>query len=262
MHNINPLIFSKLGFTNNQVSLYIGFLENPNKTIAQVAKVIKMDKSSAYKASIDLINWGLLIPYPQTKGTIYKIGNPKILEDIYQEKLDDIKNVKINLDNIIHNLKNYKNERSAQIKVESGLEAHLKSMENSLKIKNSVIKEIFNLNTSIFKVPAYNDYVLKFVKRRLKQNISIKQLEVPARHKPLSSIMKTTPNLLKEIRQLPSEISSNNNIRIFEPKTIEILSFDLNQEFLVITIKDPFIVEMFTSFFDYIWKRSKEIHKM
>lgn len=259
---MDATILKRLGLTNNQSKIYLGFLKHGEKMASEIARKLSMDKSSAYRAVYQLDKKGLLTRKPRKRGTTYTAASPHVLKDLHNDKKLEIKKQSKRLNKFIKKLTTQAEmeQRKTYIKVEKGIDAHISAMEESLQNSEKIIRERWHLENPIFKNKKYSKYVFKFIKRRVKKKIQLKYL---ASWKDKSTIfdpiMKTSNKFLKEVRIIPGDIDDKNNLRIYDD-TVEIISFDKKDEFIVITIKDEYIADLMKKMFDFIFDRGTIYH--
>lgn len=250
-----------LGLTQNEIDIYSGFLKFGEKTAAAMSRLLNMDKSSTYRAVENLVEEKLLVEYPKKKGTTYVAANPEVLEQIYKNKLIELKSKKNVLDEFIVDLKKEtaSKNRSTYIKVEKGLGALRRTMDDALESKEKLIRERFRTDHRFFEDEGHVKWVVAHAKRRVKNGVRIKQLEAEkVNWEKFDDVMYAHKKFLKELRMLPRAFDDMNSFRIWDD-TINIVSFDDNDEFIVITIKDKFVAQLMKNMFDFIWERSKSV---
>ena len=72
-------------------------------------------------------------------------------------------------------------------------------------------------------------------------------------------VMTDTKKYLKEIRRMPPDAKmAENSLRIWD-NTVNIISEDENREFIIVTIKDRFLVKLMKDMYDFMWNRSKPV---
>lgn len=248
-------IWDKLDLTKNDVKLYSAVLESPNLTIAEIARKIKMDKSSAYMASNHLVEKNLIIPTFNERNTTYKAVSPVNLKSIYRLKLEEYKAEENLLDEFIKKLSQSSNAHNSYISITSGLEAYKLMMEESLSSKEKLIREkVVNFHRYVDK--KYVDYVKEeYVPQRVKKKIFMRQVEYKIAQKddPLFEIMTNQKAFLKQIKYTNDEIAWEYSLRIWD-NTVNL--FKAEQEGLtIITIKDPAVAALMKAMYDFIWKR-------
>jgi sugar-specific transcriptional regulator TrmB len=256
-----PHVLEELGLTENEIKLYQGYLESPKLTVAEVARKISMDKSSAYRAAENLEKLGLMISTPQTKGTTFIPTSPDNLNELIERRKLALDQQKDSLGEYIKTIKEkYSVGRMVNIKVSSGLKALQLAMTKSLNTKEKLIRERFRGGHRMFSEKQHLKFVLDYAHERSARGIKILQLEHTTIFDihDIKEIMANQSEFLKEVRLLPSDFDDLNSIRIWDDVT-DIVSYDDKGEFIVITIQDKFITEMMKNMYDFIWDRSKVI---
>jgi len=258
---MNTTTLTQLGLTQNESSVYLAFLKHKEKTSAEIARLLNMDKSSCYRAVEELVEKGLLITVPKKRGTTHTAVSPKVLKELFHLKLFAFKQQESELDRFVDSLvKQDESKRSTFIKVESGIQAIRNGMDQNLEaaIKTkTIIKEFYRLSFPYFQDVEHKKWVNEFAKRRIGANISTRAIVDFAGKTVFSGLMKTDEKLLKEIRLMPEEFKGLYGIRISGDVT-HIISFDKDQNYIDITIKDTYVTLLMNSLFDFMWERSEK----
>lgn len=242
-----------LGLTENDFTVYSSFLKHGEMSAAELSRKIKMDKSSAYRAVENLTHLGLLIKISKNNISVYQASSPEVMKEIYTSR-------KTQLDLLIEGLKNENasSTRATFMTIEKGLDSLRFRMDESLDSKEKFIREKFNDKFRFFEDPEHVKYVIKYAKERVRRGIKIIQLEESdwAVDNRFEDVMVDTKKYLKEIKRLPMDAKlGENSLRIWDD-TINIISEDGSNEFIVITIKDKFVVKLMKDMFDFMWNRS------
>lgn len=252
-------ILTKFGLTYNDSIVYKGFIDWPNSTAADMARLLRLDKSSTYNAVEHLKEKGLLIPRGGLKGLEYFPANPEVLKSLVRERETALKVETEKLNDLIKNLKDKNtNLRSTLMTVEYGLDAHMKRMEESIVTNNEKqIRESFKRH-KFFDNKEYREYVKNYATKRVKKKIKMKQIvsNISEQSSDFYEIMNDHKKFLKEVRIRPIELDDENSIRIYDD-TVNIISYGYEDEFIVITIKDKFVAEMMKNWFDFIYSFSE-----
>jgi len=257
---MNPILV-QLGLTPNESQVYLTYLKHKEKTAAEIARIIHMDKSSCYRAVESLVEKGLLITIPRLRGTTHTTASPEILKELFQNKKNELKSQENQLNEFVQKIiKDTKTKRNTYIKVEQGIQAIRDNMDRNLEAAistNKIIKEQYCLSFPYFKDKEHVSWVNDFARRRIKAGVSIRQIVDFADKQVFSPIMKTDNKLLKEIRLMPEEMKGLYGLRI-SGDISNITSFDNKKNYIVITIKDTYVALLLNSMFDFIWKRSEK----
>lgn len=258
---MNNAILEQIGLTANESSVYLAFLKHKEKTAAEVARILHMDKSSCYRAVESLVEKGLLFTIPHTRGTTHTACSPEVLKELMNVKKHELQKEEGLLNDFVGKLlKESEHKRTTFIKVEKGIQAVRDSMDVSLNaaiLGDKMIKERYRLDYPYFKDKEHVVWVNDFARRRIKAGVSIQQMVNFADQDVFAPIMKTDNHLLKEIRLTPPNMKDMHGLRI-AGNTVVIISFDDKQDYIVITIKDKFVAELMEGLFDFIWERSEK----
>lgn len=252
-------LFQTLGLTQNESDVYLTFLKYKQKTAAEIARILHMDKSSCYRAVDALVARGLLLTIPRKRGTTHTAVSPNVLKELYNQRINELKSQETELDRFVTQLlKQDESRRSTFIKVETGIEAIRNGMEQNLEAaenSNKMIKEFYRLSFPYFQDKEHAKWVNDFAKRRITSGVSIRQIVDFADLKIFEPIMKTDKKLLKEIHLMPKEMKGLYGVRISGDIT-HIISFDKQQNYIDITIKDTYVTLLMNSLFDFMWEHS------
>ena len=252
-------ILTKIGLTENEANVYLSFQKKGEKTASFIAKMINMDKSSCYRAVESLVSKSLLIAIPKKRGTTYSAASPKLLKELLAQKEQQLEQEKGALDMFVKSLLTDSEERATSIHIEKGIEAVRNAMDATLEaaIRNKTfIRERYRLNAPYFQDPVHNDWVTNvFFKKRIKSGIAIKQIVDFSDNHVFDPIMKTDQKLLKEIHLMPNSVTDPNSMRV-AGDFVTITSFDKQNDYIVITIKDKYVAALIESMFDFMWEHT------
>ena len=258
------IILEQIGLTQNESGVYLSFLKHKEKTAAEIARVLKMDKSSCYRAVDSLVEKKLLITIPRLRGTTHSAVSPEVLKELLNQKKRELANQEHDLTQLINQLSHeFFDKRSTFIKVEKGIQAIRNGMDRNLEAAiagDKMIKEQYRLSFPYFKDKEHAAWVNEFLKRRIKAGVSIRQIVDFAGNDDFAPIMKTDKKLLKEIRLMPKEMKGLHGLRI-SGDIVTIISFDERKDYIVITIKDKFVAQLINTMFDFVWERSDKYGK-
>ena len=256
---MNPIL-KQLGLTENESKVYLAYLKHEQKTAAEIARSLHIDKSSCYRAVENLIEKGLLLTIPRRRGSTHTSASPEVLKELLNIKKHELVKEEDMLNDFVKKLlKETGSKRTTFIKVEKGIQAIRDSMDVSLKAaveSNKIIKERYRLEYQYFKDKEHVAWVNNFARRRIRAGVSIRQMVNFAGQDVFAPIMKTDKSLLKEIRLTPTDMKDMHGLRL-SGDTAVIISFDEKNDYIVITIKDKFVKELMEGLFDFVWERSE-----
>lgn len=252
-------ILGKLGLTENESRLYLGVLNNPEQSGAQMARILKMDKSSSYRALDKLNQMGLVRSSIKDREIVFTAANPSTLKDLLKHKKLDLELTAGHLDELIESIEvNKKEDRNLLITVEYGIDAMINRIEESLDSNEKMIREMYRKH-DFFDDPEYVEYIKRYAKKRVDKKILIRQLDDDMEEfsKLFKGMLDDKPKPYKETRRKPIEIDNYTSLRIWD-NTTNFISYDDKGDFLIMTINDKYITALVKSMYDYIWERSKK----
>mgnify|MGYP002624078364 CR=1 FL=1 len=256
-------ILQQLGLTENEQIVYETYLTHPEITAAEVSRIADMDKSSAYRAVERLEQLGALISNPQQKGTTYTPASPEFLRELLIKEKKLLESKEDLLERYIQESEQTYDKalRGTTIRVETGVKAIQKAMDESLDSKEKLIRERFRGNHRIFEQnPWHRRYVVHYANQRVEKGVKILQLEHTSMFdlEDFREIMTKHNKYNKEVRLLPHGFDDMNSLRIWDD-TFNLVSFDENDDFIIITIKDKYVAQFMKNQYDFVWERSEPL---
>lgn len=252
-------VLTLFGFTENEQNVYVGIYKNPLSTGSDIARKLRMDKSSTYKAIESLSTQGFLISSEGKRGIVYQAVSPESLKELYTKKKLQLEHDKGNLDEFVRKLvERDENSRSFSFVVEHGVEAFKMRMNESLSCKEKLIRERWDYHPAF----ASEDYVRfadEYAHRRVELGIYMRSSNShnDKVYEAFKRVLRDKKKRLKEVRITPGAIQDTNIMRIWD-ETVNILSFDDKDDFIVVTIKDKYLAEMMKNYYDFVWNYSEE----
>jgi len=254
-------LLEKIGLTANESAVYLAFFKLKERTAAEIARTLHMDKSSCYRAVEELVKKGLLVTNPKKRGTTHSAVSPEVLKELMQTKKQELIIQEDFLNSYVEKLISENNtERKTYIKIEKGIEAVRNAMDRELEEASNtdkIMRERYRIeNNPAFMSVEHIEWIKDYANRRVKAGVHIKQLFNPEKIDIVPSLMHNSKKLLKELRIMPKEVQATSGFRLAGDITC-IISFDKNNDFIVVTFFDRFITELIKSMFDFIWIRSE-----
>lgn len=252
-------ILTQFGFTENEHKVYVGIYKNPLSTGSDIARKLRMDKSSTYKAVESLMTRGFLVSSEGQRGVVYEAINPESLKELYSTKKLQLEHDKGILDEFVKNLSDRDaGSRSFNIVVEHGVDAFKIRMNESLSCKEKLIRERWDYHPEF----ADEDYVRfadEYAHKRVELGIFLRTSNShnDKVYQAFKRVLHDKKKRLKEVRITPETIQDTNIMRIWD-ETVNILSFDGKEDFIVVTIKDHYLAEMMKNYYDFVWSRSEK----
>lgn len=256
----------KLGFTENEIIIYLFLLKKGLSTGNSVYVENSLDKSSAYEALNNLQRKGVVYTTGKLRNQKFGAVDPIILNELLNTKENELKKIKNDLGSIIDNLsdvakQSYKNRNIRIIDGKQGFKtwayARLEAPKGSVirDISSDELQQTFALTKD-----EYKEYSLDMPVVRAQKGIFMhglmKKSDIEKEIVP-KSINKSDPAFLKEVRLLPESIKLDCSLVTFHNST----SFLRNKdgEFFGLIIEDTFITSLLNSLIDFIWDTSPKI---
>ncbi len=248
---------TRFGLTENEEKVYVGIYQNPLSTGAAIARKLHMDKSSAYKAVDGLQDKGLVLVSDGKNGWVYEAVAAQTLRDLYTNQKLQLEQDNQKLEQFIGRLQTGENNRQISLVVEKGFGVFKRRMTESLDCKEKLIRERWGYHPFTVR-PEYVAFVTEYAHLRINRGIFLQELDMELEqiHSVYKGFLKDSKKSLKEVRSQAGEMADKNFLRIWD-NTINILSFDGNGDFVVVTIKDQYLSSMMKNLYDFVWERSE-----
>lgn len=260
INNTNSL--EKLGLTINEITIYTYLLRKGVSSGKEIYQDTELDKSSAYEALANLQNKQLIYVIGQTRNQKFGPVSPEKLEELIHHKQQELDQVKTDVNTFISSIdeiakQSYKNKN---IRIFDGDQGFLNWSRARLEgPNNTLIRTLGSYNLHAQYIKNYDtEYSQEQVKLRLAKGIPIKALvkkeDLKTRN---TSLNKTDPKLLKEVRLLPDDFELVASLATFGHNT-SFLRRKENQ-FFGLVIDDKLITALVNSLFDQIWANCKSV---
>jgi sugar-specific transcriptional regulator TrmB len=232
-----------LGLDDKEIDLYLAALSLGESNMTELAKMAKVNRSTAYFIFKDLEAQGLLGSYKTKRGEKYVATQPEALIQKAEKNLSDLKSTLPQL----HALINKDGINKPKLTYYEGKEGYIAAISDSLNKHGAILRHIGSL-TEAHKV--YKDYDLNYyLPTRIKNNIFIRCLYTPDQNYNIKN--RDHQKELREIRYLPSEFIFNTATLIYENKIVITSS---HKELISVVIESKDIAESEKSKFDLMWQ--------
>jgi len=232
-------ILQEMGFDSKETDIYLVLIQNPLSTILKISKKTNIDRTTIYDICKRLINKGIVSSVKKNKTNHYKALSPEELLNFFKEKFNSLKNIVPYL----NNLKNSNNEL---------LENELFQGKNGIK---SVIKDFLKApcDYKVIGIRKEHEMLLEYftnqVINRLNE-LSIKETAIIEKGESFIKLKKGSYRYLNDkISPLATFIYGNT-----------VIFFIWKEPYYAIKIKNKDFANFQESYFDLLWKNSKEIN--
>jgi sugar-specific transcriptional regulator TrmB len=237
----------ELGFTTNEIKVYIALTKMGEAKAVEIAKKIELPRTTVISLLNKLSNENYLTTNKYRGTTYYWIESPKTISATLESKMA----IANQLNSLLTGL--YRTEAhfpAAQV------------YDSKTSIKQFIVKTLSNLpkKSVYFTIDSpgaanyakiYSDHVRKILYQQKKKKGIITQTLIP-----YGSFKQILPFKLKEqliqIRELPQGVEFTSSLWLIEDK---IIHFSGNPPFLVV-LKHEKIVQSLKSLYDFLWETS------
>lgn len=250
-------ILTKFGLTENEEKVYVGIYQHPLLTGAAMARKLHRDKSSTYKAIESLQEKGLVLVSDGKNGWVYEAVAAETLRNLYTNQKLQLEQDNQKLEQFIGSLNTSESNRDISMVMEKGFEKFKQRMTESLGCQEKLIRERWGYHPFTVK-PEYVAFVTEYAHLRINRGIFLRELDMDLEqiHGVYKGFLKDSKKSLKEVRSQAGEMADKNFMRIWD-NTINILSFEGDGDFVVVTIKDQYLSSMMKNLYDFVWERSE-----
>lgn len=256
MSNLKSL--EKLGLTKNQIEIYKFLLRNGSLPAPEIVNGMGMDKSSVYRALKALEDFGLVEVSGLIRNQIFHPMHPKKLEDVYKERIEEIKSTKSDIDLFIKDIDQFAKEHYKQnnIQVYEGSDGYRAWMYERLEGDHNLIQELSTTKFIKKLDKGYTDFMDEFIPKRIKKGIWVNGITFSQDEIP-DEFDRSDTKKLKEYRNYPEEEETNAAFCVFGEKLGYFTTVD--NKFIGIYINDRFIAHLAKRMFNVIWDSSAPI---
>ena len=236
---INEL--KEFGLNDNEIQIYLELLKQKSSTASNLAKLSKINRTTAYLELENLMKLGLVSYIIKNSKRYYQTSSPNKLIEILDSKKAKIESVLPQLKSLHQVIEPFK------IEVFEGKEGIKTFYQDILNNAKEVLA--FGVTGKAMEILefAYPHFLKKFMKANIKEkalaNISAKKKMGPH------------PRTHLKIKYLPEEYNAEVTTIIYNDK-IAIQSLQKENIYVVI-IKDKLLYETYKNYFNFMWKIAK-----
>lgn len=255
-YNVNTTeTLQQIGFTNNEISIYLYLLDNGPHKGRDLVAATKLEKSSVYKAISSLISQGVITSTGSTRNQVFFCTSIAEVLAKFDEKQHKLEQSKIAFQHIATELERssaqvYKADAINVFKGSLGVTQYHKELLNHGATHLYTFASTQTQHTVIHSAE-YKKMNKWFVPERVSRNIHISVLFDAATMPDHFDV--SNASLLKECRQLPYHISMPSVMTVSDYAVF--FSTVKQSKFWGIEIKDPTISGLLKSMFSVLWSQ-------
>ena len=231
-------VLEKLGFSPNEIKVYIALNSHGSTKAGKVAKIAHIDRSSCYNALNTLLEKGLASYVSIGKVKWFQATGPKRLLDYLKEQEEDVKSILPKLDELHKATK-----IEGQVRLFKGIKG-IKTIFLDI-IKEKKDNYVFGSEGKFSeKMP---EFALQFDRLKKENNIRTKLL--------LRKGRKELDKKTSEYRYVPNISESSAVTNIYGDKIAIIIWTDEPEG---IIIENSAAAKAYKSYFDFMWSKAKD----
>lgn len=247
-------IFTNLGLTPEQATIYQSLLENGPQGASSLAKTTSVQRTYIYNISKQLLSLGLIKEEKRGKTTVFTALSPDYLLNLAETQKIKVEQARISLESILPDLKKKYavSETKPVVTYYEGLEGIKKVYLDTLKDQQPIYALV---QTSAVDPDVYSWVTQTYVKRRVQAKIPVQA--IVSSGKKTETYERLNEIELRETRVISSEeFPFEHEINIYGSK-LAIINHRKGEKLLGIIIDNPIIAKTFKSWFDLTWKNLK-----
>lgn len=239
-----PYELEYLGFTPNEVKVYLTLLRIGRAQAGQLAKEARLERTSTYNALKRLIQEGLVASVIEANKQVFSPASPNKIIDIFKEKEERASLLIPQLEEMQKGEREKENIKKFQ--GYQGIKTVLNDILRSCK-KGEEYLVIGSEGQLSQRLPTFAEiFVARKDKKRLKSRLLVRE-----------NVQGRKMSKYTQVRYLPPEIVSQTNINIYANKVALILWSEKPE---AIIIDDKATARTFKAYFEFMWQNAKKEH--
>lgn len=175
-------VLEKLGLDRKDVEVYLTILKLGPSSLRKAAEATGINRGTVYNVLKKLMEQGLITFHKQDKQRYYVASDPSNLEAFVEEQISSLKDTKIELKEVLPELKSFYNDAGAKPKVQyfegqKGVKKVLKDLLETLGNKPKKERNYKVYSTDEVKSFLYECYP-NFTDERIKANIEVEVISL------------------------------------------------------------------------------------
>ncbi len=249
---MDEMIFEKLGLTRGETKVYLALNKLGESTIGPIGKESKVSKSKIYDILDKLIQKGLVGYITKDSTKLFTAHDPHMIFEVIDGKERELQDTKKQVREILPQLmlqrSNFSAKRTAEIC--EGFQG-IKAIREELMLSLKANDELLVLGAPKIANEKWEGWLLDFHKRRIERKVKMRII-YNANAREFGEIR--TKMKLTKVRYLSNQLGPN-WVDIFPDA---VLFGMVLQSPLAFVVRDKELVNSFRSYFDILWKNSKD----
>jgi len=229
-----------LGFTSNEVKVYLTLLGIGRSQAGRIAKECRLERTSTYNALQRLIKDGIVSYVIESNKKVFSAGSPDKIVDLFKEKQERAELIIPYLKNIKKSEK--EKETILKFKGYNGVKTVLNDILRSTKKDEEYL--IIGLEGQLSqRLPTFAEiYVARKDEKKLKARALVRKTR---EGKKMSKFT--------QVKYVPQEVISPMNINIYGNKVALLIWSEIPE---AVIIDSPDAASAFKSYFEFMWKHA------
>lgn len=232
------IIFEKIGFSSNEIKVYLMLIDWGSSRASKIAKIASLDRSSCYNSLKSLIEKGLVSYVLIGKVKWFQATKPDRILSYIKEQEEDVKKILPILEE-----RNKLVKTEGQVRVFKGIKG-IKSLFMEI-IKTGEDNYVFGSEGQFSRVMP--EFALQFDRLKLEKGIKTKMI--------IGKVRKEIDNKTTSYRYFPNSVESSVVTNIFGDKIIILIWTDEPEGIL---IENKASAMGYKSYFDFMWENAKK----
>jgi sugar-specific transcriptional regulator TrmB len=247
-------VFTRLGLTIRQAQVYLANAQLNPSTAAAIAKNVQADRAEIYRALIKLEKLGLIQRYITNPVTFKALPIDEAFEILLQKDAEKHREIEKQANRFLQSYnKNHNREKPSQedpqLNLTTGQKVLSRQYVSHLKKTNTSLDFMMNWEFTLQWLSKHFDDVLRTIKRGVKMRcISL----IPEGTKMPKNILHLMETGFFEIKIV--SVPKAAGIDIWDKKTVFFLFPATLNEFKVLRITDPGVIELAQDHFNLKWQ--------
>lgn len=248
--NMSLTFLNNIGLNNTECDIYELLVKTGEVPVSKLIELSKLKRPTIYKALQTLEKKGLVLKRDIHKKIHISPESPAKLQQLADEKFEQIKQVRENLNSLIPGLAlSYTNSTERPIvKIFEGISG-LKKIYEDLLVDSKPVSAI--LQAATVEPELYNWLTTKFVKKRVRAKIHVKAIVASSRASKL--YLQNSPKEYRIAKQVDSgQFPFQHEIDIYGDK-VAVINYKKDEPLIGLIIQHPQIALTMKAWFDLTW---------
>lgn len=249
-------ILSKLDLTEKEINVYLNILKHGPLLASEIAKQCGLSRPNAYDIIKKLQAKGLASQLGSAFGKRFKVLSGDEIQELINQKKAEVEVLSEELSKVLPLLKSMEGKTHdpfPKIEFFEGKEGIKKMINKTLQCESKLVKGALSVKSWVELLG--EEFTINYVRRKAEKGIQSQTIRLKKGELPDSFYQKHTEQK-RDVRYAPDDIQLDATIILFDDYVGLITT---KKENIGILIQSNDLSKTHSSWFDYIWKHSKQI---